>query len=450
MIYRRKSLQLLLLEFGSTLQLSNSRLAMHNCYPRLLYQCFFLISVGIVPSMMGRSNSNNVGNPMPRQTVVVQIFVASPADVASERAILEAVITQLNQVWSRSLGITFELVKWETDVHPSFSSDPQAAINEQIGISYDVFIGVLWGRLGTPTPRADSGTIEEFERAYERWLRTKSPEIMLYFKDAPIAPSKIDPQQLLRVQQFKKSLANKGGLYFEFEDEAGFESSLRAHLSVLAQKYSIQPSLNTPTALVSQAPPSDLLSEDDFGYIDYFEIYESKLSEMTQALNTINEATTRIGEHLSQRTDELNSQTVDAKSVRRFVKRSADDMNAYSDTLSVQIGTMSDSRKVAFDALTNALALRAEFDRTESEDNDLLELKQTLQSLVESANVAKSSMRDMRESADGLPRISKEINLAKRSMVAKLDLFLSEIESTQSTVTNIVDAIDRALGSERN
>jgi hypothetical protein len=80
---------------------------------------------------------------MPRNTSVFQVFVASPSDVADERSILEGVITQLNQIWSKSLGITFELLKWETDVHPSFATDPQAVINKQIGLEYDVFIGIF-------------------------------------------------------------------------------------------------------------------------------------------------------------------------------------------------------------------------------------------------------------------------------------------------------------------
>lgn len=105
---------------------------------------------------------------MPRESVILQIFVASPSDVSDERELLETVVAQLNQTWSTSLGITFELVKWGTHVHPSFSSDPQAVINEQIGLEYDVFIGIFWGRLGTSTPRAASGAIEEFDRAYSR------------------------------------------------------------------------------------------------------------------------------------------------------------------------------------------------------------------------------------------------------------------------------------------
>lgn len=70
---------------------------------------------------------------MPRNTSVFQVFVASPSDVADERGVLEGVIAQLNQIWSKSLGITFELLKRETNVHPSFASDPQTVINNQIG-----------------------------------------------------------------------------------------------------------------------------------------------------------------------------------------------------------------------------------------------------------------------------------------------------------------------------
>ena len=90
---------------------------------------------------------------MARQSLIVQVFVVSPSDVTEERATLETVILQLNQIWSRTLGLTFELLKWETAVRPAFATDPQAVINSQIASDYDVLIGVFWGRLGTETPR---------------------------------------------------------------------------------------------------------------------------------------------------------------------------------------------------------------------------------------------------------------------------------------------------------
>lgn len=53
---------------------------------------------------------------------------------------------------------------FETDIMPGFGSDPQAVINEQINDDFDIFVGLLKGKFGTPTPRAGSGTEEEFRR----------------------------------------------------------------------------------------------------------------------------------------------------------------------------------------------------------------------------------------------------------------------------------------------
>lgn len=385
---------------------------------------------------------------MSRQTHIFQIFVASPSDVAEERVLLETVVTQLNQAWSSTLGITFELLMWETNVHPAFSSDPQETINEQIASDYDVFIGILWSRIGTPTPRAESGTIEEFERAYSRFTSSKNaPEIMLYFKDAPIAPSKIDTNQMEKLQTFRRSLSDKGGVYSVFEDQASFESSVRAHLSAVAQKFAARLH-NTAAARSSAQPgldiaPSNSMDEDDYGYIDYIEIYESRQVEMSAAIDVINEATVRIGELLAQRTAEIQRGVPpDAKTARRFIKRAADDMNSYADTLTAQVAIMSTSRKEAFGALSNALALQSDF---EGWHEELRSLCNVLRSLIDGTATAKEGMIGLRASADGLPRISKELNQAKRAVVTQLDAFLSEIENTNATVTNIIDAIDRML-----
>jgi uncharacterized protein (DUF342 family) len=188
----------------------------------------------------------------------------------------------------------------------------------------------------------------------------------------------------------------------------------------------------------------EIFSDDDYGIIDYIEIYEARVADMNSAITLINEATVRVGEQLNQRSVEINSGiAIDPKLARRLIKRAADDMNIYADTLNSQVSLLSTSRKVAFDSLTNSLALRGEF---RDQEQDLHTLRQTLASLIDSTSAAKSGMSGMRAAANGLPRISKELNQAKRSVVSRLDLFLSEIDSISSTVANIVEAIDRMLG----
>lgn len=387
---------------------------------------------------------------MPRQTIVLRVFVASPSDVEPERGLLESVLAELNRAWSATLGVMFELVKWETSVRPAFSSDPQAAINEQIGEDYDVFIGIFWGRLGTPTPRASSGSIEEFERAHKRFVATGgAPEILLYFKDAPIAPSKIDVKQLENVQIFKGALGAKGGLYFPFDDLSSFESSLRSHLAAIAQKFSAnrRDGVIRPIGAAAPAMEAALVSdEDDFGYMDYMEIYASRQAEMTAAMSVVNEAMMRVGEQVSLRGKEMaQTSTTDAKNARRMIKRTADDLNSFSETVSKELPGMSQAREKAFGALSKALVLRGDFP---SHNHELLELRTTLATLLDSAAEAKDSVSGMRGSAESLPRVSKEINQAKREMVRQLDAFISEIDSVRSTVTNIVGAIDRMVNDD--
>jgi hypothetical protein len=175
---------------------------------------------------------------MPRHEQILTVFVASPSDVAPERARLEEVVTELNQLWSRTLGIRLDLIRWETHAYPGFGIDAQDVINRQLPSDYDIFIGLMWHRFGTPTGRADSGTEEEFLRAKAKWDADNSAlDVMIYFKDAPVAPSQIDTAQLSRVAAFRKSLGEEGGLYWSFQSTDDFANLLRLHLTRVVQKW---------------------------------------------------------------------------------------------------------------------------------------------------------------------------------------------------------------------
>ena len=76
----------------------------------------------------------------------------------------------------------------------------------QIG-TYDVFVGVMWRRYGTPTGDAESGTEEEFLDAYSG-ARARLPKLMFYFCDAPPPePAPSDAAlQFERVERFRRRL----------------------------------------------------------------------------------------------------------------------------------------------------------------------------------------------------------------------------------------------------
>src|SRR5438034_900746 len=99
------------------------------------------------------------------RTVVerLRVMVASPGDVARERAHVAALAEELNRGVAADAGYVLEAVRWETHARPDVGR-PQQVILDQIG-SVDIFIGIMWQRFGTPTGVAASGTEEEFDGA---------------------------------------------------------------------------------------------------------------------------------------------------------------------------------------------------------------------------------------------------------------------------------------------
>ena len=157
---------------------------------------------------------------MSEVTKKIKVFVASPGDVGRERESVKSVIDELNTTIAPYKGLTLELVKWETHATPSMGR-AQGVINSQLG-QYDIFVGVMWKRFGTPTGKAESGTQEEFQLAYEQWATTKSIRILFYFCQAPFMPRGLDEiAQLQKVVEFKESLA-KLGLTWEYSSSAEF------------------------------------------------------------------------------------------------------------------------------------------------------------------------------------------------------------------------------------
>jgi hypothetical protein len=143
----------------------------------------------------------------------IKIFLASPSDVEAERNALSGLIREVNDVLAflapdRSLRL--ELLRYETYTYPDIGQ-AQEVINRQIPTEYDIFIGVMWKRCGTPTASSQSGTIEEFQRALARRENTGRPVIMFYFCDEPIPiPTPEELEQLAKVVRFRADLNSKG------------------------------------------------------------------------------------------------------------------------------------------------------------------------------------------------------------------------------------------------
>ncbi|MBN1348712.1 NACHT domain-containing protein, partial [candidate division KSB1 bacterium] len=238
----------------------------------------------------------------------ISVFLSSPGDVERERQMVEAVIAQLNRMLGEYLDITLELKQWKTHVIPDMGR-AQEIINKQIG-KYDIFLGIMWKRFGTPTGKAESGTEEEFNIAYRNWQRYRRPHILFYFSQAPYTPQdSAEIEQWGKVFKFKQEYWEKG-LCYEYPSPEAFADLLREHLAKILQQWFApkgeQPLITDFTrylkSLRSDTMYMDirgLVSGESTGY--QFRIDELYIPLQTSRVDMHSKTARKKEEHLQQR-----------------------------------------------------------------------------------------------------------------------------------------------------
>ena len=241
---------------------------------------------------------------MAKTVTKYSIFVGSPSDLDEERIAIEEVIKELNLTFGAKQNIVLELLKWETHSAPGISdSHTQELINNDIGDEYDIFLGLLWKRFGTPTEKAGSGTEEEFNRAVDRFKEKTNPlQVLFYFKDAvPKSLKDINASELLQIEEFKKSISNNKLLYWEFDNSESLKNFLRLHIPIrINTLIESSTSINTNTDLIEI-----IEEESEYGLLDYSEMFENLMNDSTGALIKIGEDIEWIGGEITTKAEEI-------------------------------------------------------------------------------------------------------------------------------------------------
>jgi hypothetical protein len=148
---------------------------------------------------------------MPKPVLVLRAIVASPSDVKAERDSLPAIIEEVNRDTARPARLHIDLIRWEMDAYPDFHPDgPQGIIDPILNIpDADLLIGIIWSRMGTPTPSGRTGTEHEFQTAIESRGRNGRPAIMTYFCERQ-PPDGASQEQLARVKTFRDQFPREG------------------------------------------------------------------------------------------------------------------------------------------------------------------------------------------------------------------------------------------------
>jgi len=398
---------------------------------------------------------------MPRTETILRVFVASPDDLAEERKTLESVIQELNITWSKNSGIRFELVGWETHTYPSVGLDAQAVINEQIGDDYDIFVGIIWTRFGTPTGRASSGTVEEFYRAYKRYQENPNQvRIMFYFKDAPVSPSDLDPEQLSLIKKFQLELGEKGTYYWSFSNRDEFVQFARMHLSRQVQEWGkswgleIEPKSDIKLQLESSSQSfvtenetgcEEIIEDEEEGFLDLLEdgeeSFEFMNEIMTRMSNTVNNLTNKV----NSGTNELLNQAkflggnIDIKQAKKITNRIAEALNDFADLMEVDVPMFANSYSKGMDAYSRAITLSANFSPQNKED--LKNVKVIIRQLKSTTSETKSNMLAFRNAMANTPRATTMYNRARKRALFIVD----KLDEEFATALNIASEVEKSI-----
>lgn len=378
---------------------------------------------------------------MPRHETTLAVFVASPADVLEERERLDEVVAEINSTWSRDVGVRLELIKWETYAVPDLGADGQDVINRSVPPDFDIFIGIMWQRFGTPTNRAASGTLEEFQAAKKRHDNDPSSvRVMFYFKDEPISPSKIDPLQLQKLADFKKELGQVG-LYWHFDDASHFEKLVRIHLQRILQDYK-SGSLAPPVQQVSLARAVGY--DEELGQIDYIIEFTDRFAAASKEMEEVGRVLEHMTSALSARSEELSRLTAtdgsrDYKEAKRVMSALADELRKFDVAFKAPAERSLTDFEAGADAMIRLIGLQA--DATEEDQAGILALVQTLDTTQHSIREYRATLSASDTAITQWPRMTKEMNVARRELHETLEAVVRRYERAEGLVQEIKEAL---------
>jgi hypothetical protein len=184
--------------------------------------------------------------------------------------------------------------------------------------------------------------------------------------------------------------------------------------------------------------------DDDLGYFDYIEVFQSRMGEAVATLDVIGAATAKVGDQIQLRVKEMYP-GMDVKIVKKIVKIVAEDMNVYTEVLRNNLPLLTSARSAFMDALTSALALYDEF--ATGDKSGLDGTRSALANLSVAVSTSTTQVETFKSVVDALPRMSSDLNKAKRGLSGQLELVVVEFKNILQTNQNIISSIVRILNN---
>jgi len=163
---------------------------------------------------------------VPYSATAHRLLISNPSDVLAEDiATVMAAIARWNALYGQQFGAVIVPTRWKTHAAAQHRVRPQASLNAQLVDSADLVIAIFWHRLGSPTGEAESGTLEEIDRAAESGAYVA---ILRCTRDIPHGV--IDPAQMQKLSEFYERVQPRS-LMFDYSADSELGGHVDAILS---------------------------------------------------------------------------------------------------------------------------------------------------------------------------------------------------------------------------
>jgi hypothetical protein len=162
---------------------------------------------------------------------LIKLTLCGPTDVAKEMALAAEAINDWNCQHGEQRGFWVKHQHWSTDSYPDAQETGQGAINKQLIDSTNILVAIFWSRIGTPTASAESGTVEEIQRAI-----AGGKKVMVYFSDLEPLPAGASIEQIKRLSAFREQLRTHTSCW-TFQSRSRFRDDFANHLALVLNDF---------------------------------------------------------------------------------------------------------------------------------------------------------------------------------------------------------------------
>jgi hypothetical protein len=397
------------------------------------------------------------------------IFVSGPGTVEAEKAALRVAVEEINRRAEKTHAVTLRVVGWPDDIRPGVSSDPQSEIDHQIGSGFDIYVGIIGSRFGTPTARSGSGTEQEFEDTLARFKNDPtSVRVLFYFKRGGEDPFSIDPSQLQKVLNFRQSLGSRGVLYRDVQDTADFSKQVREHidsliidewrgekwLSVTPSASDKEPGVQLQVALpvgksVVAASVAEL-DDEELGLFDFIAAFQDASDASVRVMGDIAQETERVGREISLRAEEIqriNAETAKLKGIggsrqqqqllsetRASIDHAAANLDDYTSAMAPNVERFRALNRAMFDNLRRAFYSRSELGPQEN-----LSDRQALTDMIPSIRESRKRVMEFQTSIAAMPAMTGKFRRSRKRAEAILGEMVAEMSFSMQEATVLLE-----------